>query len=212
MKKQKIASVLLAAGGSARLGQPKQLVKLDGEALVRRAAVLLTGLEAGPVVAVVGCRPSEVAAEFEGLAVNVVVNDEWRQGMGSSIAQGVRNIPGEVDGVLLLLCDQWRVERADLLRLMHAWHADISAICVSEWRKEDSVFTGPPVIFPRELIHELKILQVDRGAKPVIDAYRHVKAVQMKNAAYDLDTPQELEGLINRSVRPRPRDPSPGAS
>lgn len=200
MRKNKVASILLAAGGSARLGRPKQLVRLDGESLVRRAAALLSGLDAGPVIIVTGCRSSDVAAEFEGLEVDVVVNEEWRQGMGGSIACGVRNIPGEVDGVLLLLCDQWRVDRTDLSRLMRAWNTDISHICVSEWRNENKVFTGPPVIFPREFIHELKNVCYESGAKPLINAHGQVKAVQMENAAYDLDTPQELEGMISRSV------------
>ena len=200
MRKNKVASILLAAGGSVRLGQPKQLVRLDGESLVRRAATLLSGLDVGPVVAVTGCRSPDVAAELKGLGTDVVFNRDWRQGMGSSIACGVRNIPEKVDGVLLLLCDQWRIDRADLSRLVRIWQTDISNICISEWRKENEVFTGPPVIFPRELIHELKNVCYEGGAKPLINAHRHVTAVQLANAAYDLDTPQELEELISRSV------------
>jgi molybdenum cofactor cytidylyltransferase len=189
----RLAGLLLAAGSSRRLGQPKQFVKLNNESLVRRAAGLLLGLGADPVVVVTGFMSAEVSCDLQGLPLTVAMNEDWELGMGGSIACGMRNIPIEVDGVLLMLCDQWRLTSEDLLRIKSSWNSDISRIVVSGWKDGNSYFSGPPVIFPGKLIHEFKNVHGRTGAKPVIDRHREiVSMVQLKNAAYDLDEPQDL--------------------
>jgi molybdenum cofactor cytidylyltransferase len=189
----RLAAVLLAAGASRRLGQPKQLVKLGGESLVRRAAGLLLKLGADPVVVVTGFRPQDITRELEDLTLTYAFNSEWEQGMGNSIACGMRNVPPGVDGVLLMLCDQWRLDLKDLLNLKSSWKSDISRIILSGWNDGKSDNTGPPAIFPGELIPELLFVNGKRGAKPVIDSHREiVRVAEVKNAAYDLDEPRDL--------------------
>ncbi|MFC1696577.1 NTP transferase domain-containing protein [Pseudomonadota bacterium] len=190
----KLAAVLLAAGASERLGQPKQLVRLDGQSLVRQAAGLLSTLGLETVV-VTGHRSEDVARELDGLPVTAVYNSEWRLGMGGSIACGVKHIPGQPDGVMLVLCDQWRVDQSDFRALVSAWKSDISRIAAAQWDHESEVISGPPVIFPRNLMHELKFLDPASGAKAVIDGHKDVTYVSLKNAAYDLDSPEDLEVL-----------------
>jgi CTP:molybdopterin cytidylyltransferase MocA len=190
----KLAAVLLAAGASVRLGQPKQLVRLDGQSLVRRAAGLLSTLGLETVV-VTGHRSEDVARELDGLPVTAVHNSEWRLGMGGSIACGVKHIPGQPAGVMLVLCDQWRVDQSDFRALVSAWKSDISRIAAAQWDHESEVISGPPVIFPRKLMHELKFLDPASGAKAVIDGHKDVTYVSLKNAAFDLDRPEDLEAL-----------------
>lgn len=186
--------MLLAAGSSSRLGQPKQLVKRGGESLVRRAAGLLLNLGADPVVVVTGYRSEEVSGQLQGLPLTAVKNPDWELGMGGSIACGVRNIPDGVDGVLLMPCDLWRLTAEDLNGLIVVWKSDISRIIMTAWNDEKSYFSGPPVIFPGDLIHELSFVNGERGARPVIDRHREiVSTVELKNAAYDLDEPQDLD-------------------
>jgi CTP:molybdopterin cytidylyltransferase MocA len=190
----RLAGVLLAAGSSRRLGRPKQLVQLHGESLVRRAAGLLLDLGADPVVVVTGFQSKEIARELQGLPLVVVINDDWEQGMGGSIACGMRSVPLEVDGVLLMLCDQWRLDSKDLRLLKSSWITDISKIFISEWKDGKSNISGPPVIFPGQLIHELSFVNGERGAKPLIDRHRGiVSVVELNNAACDLDEPQDLD-------------------
>jgi len=191
-----LAGVLLAAGESVRLGQPKQLVMLDGESLVRRAAQLLLSVGVEPV-AVTGHCSREVNRELEDLPLTTVLNPDWKQGMGGSIACGVQNISGNVDGVLLVLCDQWRVEKEDLSKIISIWTSDISRICVASWRDKNGPVSGPPAIFPCKYIHELKFLNKDKGAKAIIDRHQHVRYMEMENAAYDLDRPEDLEQLVD---------------
>lgn len=188
--------VLLAAGPSSRLGQPKQLVEVGGECLVARSARLALGLGPAQVTVVSGCEAERVASELDGLAVEIVFNRNWASGMGASINCGARALPGGVSGVLLMVCDQWRLQADDLERLVAAWSSDPSRICVACWKEGAAQVSGPPVIFPGRLVPELKSMQERRGARQLIDRYMDlVEFVEMDNAAFDLDRPEDLERL-----------------
>jgi CTP:molybdopterin cytidylyltransferase MocA len=190
----RLAAILLAAGASRRLGQPKQFVKRNGESLVRRSAGLLVKLAADPIVVVAGFQAERTIHELQDMPLTLVTNQEWEQGMGGSIACGMRVIPPGIDGVLLMLCDLWKLDLRDLQRLKSAWVSDISRIIVSEWNDKKVTVSGPPVIFPGELIHELKCVNGKAGAKAFIDQNREiVRTVTLENAAYDLDGPEDLE-------------------
>jgi molybdenum cofactor cytidylyltransferase len=191
-----LAALLLAGGPSTRLGQPKQLVRLGGESLVRRTARLLLSLRPAPLIVVTGCEAARVEAELDGLALDVVFNRHWAQGMGGSINAGARALPVGPEAVLVTVCDQWRLESADLARLVSCWFSDISRICVASWKEGEAFVSGPPVIFPRKLIPELKSMQANRGARQLIDRYMDlVEFVDMQNAAFDLDRPEDLARL-----------------
>jgi molybdenum cofactor cytidylyltransferase len=191
---ESLAIVLLAAGSSSRLGQPKQLLRIEGEALVARTARRLLSLETAGVIVVTGYESSAVSDQLSGMPLQIVHNPDWQQGMGTSIARGVKQLPVAALGVLIMLCDQWRVDQADLELLFSAWCADISQIVVARWGSSGSADFGPPVIFPENMFHELAALQGDCGARPVIEKYRdRVEFVKMGHAAYDLDVPGDLE-------------------
>jgi len=188
--------VLLAAGPSTRLGQPKQLVKIGDECLAHRSARLALSLHPVSVTVVTGREAERVTRELADLPVDTVFNRNWANGMGASINHGVRSMSGDVDGVLLMVCDQWRLQEADLKRLVATWTTDISHICVACWKEGKAEISGPPAIFPRKLIPELRSMQEHRGARQLIDRYMDiVEFVEMENAAFDLDRPEDLEKL-----------------
>jgi molybdenum cofactor cytidylyltransferase len=191
--------VVLAAGPSTRLGRPKQLVRVGSECLVSRSARLALSLNPAFVTVVTGCEADHIEAELEQLPVGVVYNRNWSRGMGASINCGVRSMPKGAEGILIMVCDQWRLEESDLERLFSVWSGDISRIVVASWKEETAFVSGPPVIFPRKLIPELKSMQENRGARQLIDRYMDlVDYVEMENAAHDLDRPEDLERLRNR--------------
>lgn len=194
-----IGVVLLAAGPSTRLGRPKQLVRVGDECLVRRSARLALSLNPGSVIVVTGFEAEPIEAELEGLPVDTVFNHDWASGMGASINCGVRAMRQGVAGVLIMVCDQWRLEEVDLERLTHTWASDISKICVASWKEGSAYVSGPPVIFPGKLIPELKSMQANRGARQLIDRQMDsVEYVEVDNAAFDLDRPEDLDRLRNR--------------
>ncbi len=181
------AGLLLAAGGSGRLGQAKQLVSLQGETLVRRqAARLLT--QANPVLAVLGAEADPVARELGDLPVGIVHNEAWAAGMGGSIAAGMKALADDQPGVLILLCDQWRIGQADLLALCSAWRGAPSRIAAACWNGQK----GAPAIFPNRLFGELRGLSGEQGARGLIEHERGILQVDLPNAAFDLDTPGDL--------------------
>jgi molybdenum cofactor cytidylyltransferase len=200
-KARKLSAILLAAGPSSRLGHAKQLQELNGEALVRRAARLLLELDVH-VLVVTGAGSGEVEKSLDGLALETVRNPNWEKGMGESIAFGATNIAPGYDGILVMPCDLWRIEKEDLSSLIRSWKTDISRIYASSWFVKKSFIYGPPAIFPREIIHELKCAKGMMGAKAIIDRNRGIlELIELANAAHDLDTPGDLEILLKHNGR-----------
>jgi molybdenum cofactor cytidylyltransferase len=191
-----LAAILLAAGPSTRLGQAKQLVRIDGESLVRRSARLLLTQKPASITVVTGYDSENVEKEIDDLPVDIAFNQDWALGMGASIACGVRNVTELVDGLLIMVCDQWLLDTNDLFRLIYTWKSDISGIVMACWHEGEAFVSGPPVIFPGSLKQELKFAQKNRGARQLVDRYMDiVEFVTMENAARDLDRPEDLEQL-----------------
>jgi molybdenum cofactor cytidylyltransferase len=196
-RQHKLGAVLLAAGGSSRLGRPKQLLCIEEEALVTRMTRRLIDLEQGSVMVVTGSASQAVNDQLSGLPVQIVHNPRWEEGMASSLAAGVKNLPAEINGVLIMLCDQWQVNLADLQALVQAWKVDISRIAAACWHEEGQQVIGPPAIFPKALFEELTFLTGDRGARAVIEKHRESASfVAMTNARFDLDEPADLEEFL----------------
>lgn len=184
-----LGAILLAAGSSSRLGYPKQLVELEGELLVARQTRLLLALQPACVVVVTGAAREGVEQALAGLPVNLVHNDHWENGMGSSLACGVKAMPERVRGALLLLCDLWRISGADLEKLVAAWNGTPLRAATAAWDGK----TGPPVIFPRALFQRLGKLQGEQGARNVLRGFGGgVVEVALPNAAYDLDVSSDF--------------------
>jgi molybdenum cofactor cytidylyltransferase len=187
----RLGVILPAAGGSTRLGRPKQLLELSGEPLVARAARLAVGLAPACTVIVTGAHAAAVGRAVHALPVVTVQNDEWRDGLGGSIAVGARALADDVDAALVMLCDQWRLQVEDLQGLL------------AHWREGDGIsaarhggLVGPPVIFSSHFLPELRGLRGESGARSVITANEAAcSCVEMPNAAHDLDTPMDLAAM-----------------
>ena len=174
------AAVVLAAGASSRMGVPKASLPWHGVTLLERAVSACRDAGCDPVTVVLGCHPLDVPA-----GATAADNPDWRRGMGSSIAAGVRATPVGRD-VLILPCDLPRVAAADLRRLILAL-AGRSAAAASF-----AGTLGPPACFAAALRPQLLELSA-AGAKALLrrpDA--NVAAVPMPAAAWDIDTPQDF--------------------
>lgn len=183
------ACVVLAAGASRRLGQPKQLLESGGESLLRRTARLAYGAGFRPVLAVCGHEYLRMRTELAGLHVAVLENDAWANGLSTSVHAGVEAVPADSSGVLLLTSDQPAIDAALLDRFRIA-HIETPAIVVAS-AYSDTV--GIPALFPRALFGELLRLQGDRGAGAWLRAHRdHVLALPFPGGALDLDTPDDV--------------------
>ncbi|WP_405242722.1 nucleotidyltransferase family protein [Lentisalinibacter salinarum] len=197
-------ALVLAAGGSRRLGAPKQLLTFGGEALVRRALRLAAGPCGGRSLLVLGAEYTRVLEAAGEVARYFVVNEHWQRGLSSSLVLGVECLPDDCDGLLVLLTDQPLVDETDLARLAAAWRSRPDAIAASryggrggnECGDDGGDILGVPAIFPRRLFPELRALTGDRGARPLIERHRHeVIAVECRRAATDIDTPADAAAL-----------------
>lgn len=190
-----VGVVLLAAGGSSRLGRPKQLVVHEGRTLVRRAAEAAVAAACGPVVVVLGAHPQAVAAELAGLPVHTVEHGDWAAGPGGSLQAGLRALTAgdaRMEAVAVMLCDQLRVDAAHLRALVDAWRrtgADVVASAYEGTR-------GVPALFSRALFPELEALPPSQGARGVI-AHQpsRVAEVPLPGGGEDVDTAADLARL-----------------
>ena len=182
-----VGAIILAAGGSRRMGRAKQLLTYEGKTLLVRAVDAALGAGCAPVVVVTGCSAERMAEELAGRDVIQVVNGDWEKGMGASIRRGVEAMGRQtVDGAVVMLCDQPRVGPEALRRLIEAADGSRMPVVAAEY----GATAGPPCFFVRELFPELSVLPDPAGGKAAIlrDPSR-VRLVPMEEAATDVDTP-----------------------
>jgi molybdenum cofactor cytidylyltransferase len=189
--KPNIAAVVLAAGSSQRMGANKLVATVGGRQLVRIAAEAALGSRASTVTVVTGYRPAEVEAALAGLAVATVHNPNHASGLASSLAAGLRSVPGDVDGVVVLLADMPEVTSAIVDRLIEAFTTDRIIVPTSEGRR------GNPVLWSRRFMAELAAVAGDSGGRHLIEAHRDaVTEVAIgSQVALDVDTPEALAAI-----------------
>ena len=83
VKVPQIGAILLAAGGSSRLGRPKQLLQYEGMTLLRRTSEMLAASVCDPIIIVLGAEHELMQKELEGLSSVICINSEWKSGMSS---------------------------------------------------------------------------------------------------------------------------------
>lgn len=192
MSASKVAALILAAGASTRMGGPHKLLStFGGETLVRRSARIALGSEASRVVVVTGHRADEIARALDGLAVEIVPNQAYEEGLSTSLRRGFETAAKAADGVLVLLADQPALTVAHLDALIAAFRPDgHGSIVVAT----DSGKRGNPVILSTRFASEIGALRGDRGARGVIEANAAcVREIEIGAAArLDVDTPEAL--------------------
>jgi molybdenum cofactor cytidylyltransferase len=193
-----VGVIVLAAGASRRMGEPKQLLRYGGESLLRRAVQAALGSRCRPVVVVLGARAEALGGEAAG--AQVAVNEEWAEGMSSSIRCGLRALDaatsGQVDAAILTLCDQPFVTSEVIERLVAAYEEERPALVASRYESGGELTTGVPALFSRELFAELMGLRGAQGAKRVIMWHAsEATVVSVPEASFDVDTPEDYRVL-----------------
>lgn len=192
-----VATAILAAGASRRLGTPKQLIVDLGAPLVVRMAAVARGSLSREVAVILGAARAEVEAALVGAPVTVLFNEAWPEGMASSIRTAVKWASGTgCDAALLMACDQPFVTEAHLDRLIVAYGQSRKIIAS---RYGDT--SGIPAVFPSSVFPALLGLRGDRGAAAALDRSEW-QVVDFPEAAFDVDTPTDLASLRQRRLDP----------
>ena len=178
------AAVVLAAGASSRLGEPKQLLQVGGRTLLDRAVATAFAAGCDPVVVVLGANAAAVAAGCDLRRAWMVVNARWAEGMSSSVRAGVELVQGfaTVDGLVLMTCDMPGVGSAHLAALV----GDGDAIVGSRYAGRAAV----PAYFPRSSFAGLLTLAGESGARSLLEG---VKTVDLVSGEMDVDTPEDAD-------------------
>jgi molybdenum cofactor cytidylyltransferase len=191
---RRIGSIILAAGGSTRLGQPKQLLEFNGEPLIHAA---VRGAKEGgcdPVCVVTGHAHREVENAVADLQPLLVHNESWQRGMGSSIRLGL-NAVLPISAVILLTCDQPAVTAQVICALIELHDQTAQPIIASHY----SGTLGIPALFDQSCFAELQALPDDRGAKAVIQTNpARVTPFDFPEGAFDLDSAADLHAWRDR--------------
>jgi molybdenum cofactor cytidylyltransferase len=193
-----VPAILLAAGASTRLGQPKQILRLPafgGVTLLDHAVALARDSGAAPIFVVLGANADEIHLECGLLDCILLRNEAWAEGMASSLRLGIsavlENAP-TASGAMVLLCDQPGLTAEHLRRLLDAYTAKPSRIAASRYAGR----TGVPAIFPDALFPALLELRGDKGARALLQqSEAAVDAIDFPGGELDLDSPEDLQRL-----------------
>lgn len=198
-----VAVVVLAAGGSTRLGQPKQLVVWRGRTLVEHAVDAALDAACGPVYVALGAHGVAIERVLGDRPLQTLHPPNWPDGLGSTIAASVSALRASLippRAILLCLADQPMLRGAHLDALVRAWHADQTPIVCSTY----GATRGVPALFDASVHDELIALSGDRGARRVIacDPAR-VQAIPFPGGELDVDIPDDL-AVLAAAERPIP--------
>ena len=184
-----MAGIVLAAGGSTRMGTNKLLLEIGGTSVLRRAVTrtLDAGLE--PVVVVLGHEVERSRETLQGLPADIVVTPDYRHGMNVSLATGLRALPSAVSGAVVVLADMPLVTRDMIASLVERYRGSGTRLVVSEYDGRPA----PPVLYDRSLFPELLGEQGDGIGRAVVERHR-AEAVVVAwpgSALQDLDLPDD---------------------
>ena len=191
-----IAAILLAAGESKRLGEPKQLLDWHGQPFIRHIAK--TALEAGlsPVVVVLGAHEDQIRPALQDLAVDIVYNTDWAAGQSSSVRMGLSALPESTGAAIFLLVDQPHVPITLLHKLVATHRTTLAPIIAPEVDGQ----RGNPVLFDRSTFADLGGISGDVGGRAIFSRHQ-VTWIPWLDAslALDVDTWEDYDKLLNNS-------------
>ena len=190
-KSNNLAVLIVAAGTSSRLGEPKQLLKIGNETLIQIA--VKNALEISPDVRVVlGYKSNEIINKIVDFPISIVVNPNYKEGMGDSISYGMFNF-FKSQKVLIMLCDQPLIPLNHYQKLIKKSSEYQNLIICSKYQNRFAV----PSIFPKIYFKMLEDLKGDKGAKKFIKENPSDFVSLEDKYSIDIDTKEDYLNLLN---------------
>ncbi len=195
VKLKNIGIIVLAAGASSRMNQPKQLLEFEGETLLRRA--VLTAIESvcKPVIVVLGANFEKTKQEVEDLDVVICFNENWQTGLSSSIKIGLEKlleIVPKIDAVMITLADQPFVTANHINSFAEKFHQSKCAIIAAKYNGT----IGVPALFARGIFADFAEIYGNKGAKAILERRRDdLEIIDLPEAAFDIDTARDYFNL-----------------
>jgi molybdenum cofactor cytidylyltransferase len=187
-----VTGLVLGAGGSSRLGRPKQLLAYGDDTLLGHAVAVARACPFDQIVVPIGAAADEIRANVDLAGADVVVNDAYGTGCSSSIAAALSVVDARCDVLVLLLGDQPGVTPATVAALLAGSDGAPLAVC----RYDDG--RGHPIAFARDVFDELAELHGDKGVWKLLDR-RAGDVVEVRIAGLvplDVDTPEDYQAVL----------------
>lgn len=189
------AVILLAAGSSKRLGQPKQLLTYQGKSFLQNMLSAAIDSQLSPIIVVLGANAGLISAGINEDQVKIINNPDWEEGIASSIRCGImalEKIKPAVDAAILMVCDQPYLTSSLLNELVSSQEKTGKPIVAAEYEG----VRGTPVLFHKTFFHELLLLKGDRGAGKILQLQPDLVAtVPFSLGAIDIDTMDNYKEL-----------------
>lgn len=188
-------ALVLAAGGSRRLGRAKQLLTREGETLVHRAVRLASATQPIRLLLVTGAYAGQVCDAVAGLRVETLFNAGWQEGLAASLRVAAAALDPSEAPCLILACDQPAMDQVHLQRLLEG-AASASSRCSAT--SHDGV-PGIPAVVTASLLQEARSVEGDRGLRAALRRLpaESIHLLQAPELRFDLDTPADVEKAIN---------------
>lgn len=189
----RVAGVVLAAGGSTRMGTLKQLMQWEGQPMVRLAAekALKAGLD--PVLVVTGASYREVQQAVDDLEVQIVHNPDWDKGQSTSVKAGINSLPDGVGGVIFFAVDQPKLPVGFIEALTDLHSRTLAPIVVPLVDHK----RGNPVLFDKITFKELSEIEGDVGGRQIFSRYTLTWIPWVDSSVFvDVDTMQDYTSLL----------------
>jgi molybdenum cofactor cytidylyltransferase len=194
-----ISGLILAAGTSSRMGQPKQLLPFRGTILLDWVMAQAEAASAlNEVIVVLGRAADEIQPRLRSTRAKVIVNPVFTEGCSGSYKAGMATIDPRAEAVMVLLGDQPGVESAVIDQVAEDWRTKAGTIALTSYRGR----RGHPMVFARELFDQLRQLSCDKAAWKILDAHPDwVRDVAVDYAfPDDVDTRQDYEALLRQAT------------
>jgi molybdenum cofactor cytidylyltransferase len=185
----RVAGVILAAGGSSRLGEPKQLIEWQDHPLIWHAVRAAEGLD--PVTVVIGEQARELRRALKKEPVDIVENEDWEVGQSSSVRIGLEAVSEGTEAVVFLLADMPFVGSELVSALVQRYRQTLAPL-VATWAGGRR---ANPVLFDRETFSDLQALEGDQGGRAIFRRYEREFVEWDDTVLLDVDTPEDLERL-----------------
>jgi molybdenum cofactor cytidylyltransferase len=189
--------IILAAGGSSRFGNIKQLLPFNGKTLLQHVIDKATKAGAQPIVVITGFNAPEVSASIANSTVNILVNENWQEGMASGIVAGVQKIVSLNNGtkkIIVAVCDQPFVTSALFEQLDQMQNKSGKSIVACTYAHT----VGTPALFTTKYFDQLLSLKGDEGAKKILKRYSEdVATVEFPKGEIDIDTQKDYQNLVD---------------
>lgn len=197
MKEAKnLGVVILGAGSSSRMGQPKQLLEYQKKTLLQNTIDTTRHLNFSSKVVVLGANADQILHSINAEGFRIKINSEWQEGISSSIRMGVSQSLSDhpsIEHILFLLTDQPFVSDQLLHKLMKMHLEGNKSITGSKYNN----IVGVPAIFARPIFPQLIEMSGDMGARYIINKYPHdVAAVDFDMGYFDIDTKEDYRKLL----------------